>query len=224
VTDGSELDVVLEAMRGIPASAEGDISWLRQMLVLARGHYAPDHFDFVDALEVAEVEAAWGSIGERLRQRELLYMFGVGGHPGGSWADIVRAHDLPQGTCLYTWETDLAEAGQQGTFLIAVTEKANEEVDARVVETALSIGEPRGLGLAHSAMSGTLDEMRTVLPRWRIVLLLVDVLDEVGDAFIGFDDLILSELVKEAPEHLQPWGPEWKTWLVERYFGPFLSE
>jgi hypothetical protein len=220
---GDALDVLRDAIRRIPASAEGDVWWLEQKLVLARGYYAPDEFDFADAVEVAEVEAAWGGIAGSLPQRELLYMYGMGGHPGGSWADIVRAHDFIRGTRIYSWETDIADVGQQGTFMIAATEKANEEVDAQVVETALSIREPRGLELARSAMSGTLDEMRTVLPRQRIVPLLVDALDEVGDVFVDSDE-ILGHLVNEAPEHLQPWGMEWKRWLVETYFAPFLSE
>jgi hypothetical protein len=197
VTDDEALEVVLDAVRGISASADGDIRWLERMLVLTRGHYAADHVDFVDATEIAEVEAAWAAIGERLPERELLYIFGMGGHPGGSWADIVRAHDLPQGTCLYTWETDIADVGQQGTFLIAGTENATEQVDARVVETVLSTSELRGLELARSAMSGTLDEMRTVLPRHRLVALLVEVLGEGGDLFSGPNE-IFEELARGA--------------------------
>lgn len=65
--------------------------------------------------------------------------------------------------------------------------------------------------------------MRTVLPRQRIVPVLVDAFDEVGDVFVDSDE-VLGQLVEEAPEHLQPWGTAWKTWLVETYFAPFLSE
>jgi hypothetical protein len=134
----------------------------------------------------------------------------------------VRAHYLGHRTCIYTWETDIADVGQQGTFLIAFTNKPDQEVDARIVEIALSTAEPLGLELVRGALSGTLDEMRTVLPRRRMMSLLVDALDEVGEGFAESD--AVEELSREAPEHLEPRAVDWKTWIVERYFGPLLSE
>jgi hypothetical protein len=96
-------------------------------------------------------------------------------------------------------------------------------VDARVVEVALSVTESTGLGLARYSMSGTLDEIRTVLARARILPLLVEALDELGPDFLDSDEL-LEQLAEEAPEQLQPWESEWKWWLIERYFRPYLAE
>jgi len=217
-----ELRVVEDAISGIPASVEGGAHWLARKLVLARGYYAPDHFEYMDVVEIPEVEVAWAVIGESLLQRELQYMFGMGGHPGGSWADILRAHDFPGGTRLYTWETDIADVGQQCALLFATAEQANAGVDERVVETALSIRPPLGLELARYVLSGTLDEMRTVLPRERLWPLLVDVLDDADGGLEWFDEN-LEEVANEAPEDLRPWTPEWKTWLVETYVTPSLE-
>jgi hypothetical protein len=39
-------------------------------------------------------------------------------------------------------------------------------------------------------------------------------LTEVGDLY----DPSMEGLAEEAPKHLEPWGPEWTTWLVEETF------
>jgi hypothetical protein len=214
------MEIILDAALHITSIDDPPLRWLQQQLLLGRGHYAPDDFDDDGWVERAEVETSWAAIGDERPQRELLDMYGMGGHPGGSWAELIRAHDLPPRESIYTWETDIADVGRQATLLIATCEKPDAETDAKVVETALSPG-PRGLSLPLAAMGGTLDEMRTVLPRKRTVPLLVDALDEVGDAFA--DAPGVEELAQQAPARLEPWSPDWNTWLVERYFEEFLS-
>jgi hypothetical protein len=171
-------------------------------------------------VELAELESAWELVSEKLPQRDLLYMGGIGGHPGGGWADYTRAHDLPGGGSLYTHEVDVADIGEQSTSVVGLSDTTDFEVDARVVELALSIEDPRGLRLGFAALGGALDEMYTMLPRDRAVPLLVEGLAELGAIP---DDPVMEELAAGAPENLEPWGPEWKAWLVGEYFAPFLG-
>jgi hypothetical protein len=176
-------------------------------------------------VELAEVESAWEAVGEQLPQRVLLYMDGggSGGHVtlGGRWADYIAAYDLPGGGCLYTHEVDVADLAEHSTSVIGLSQTTEPEVDVRVVGLALSMKDPRGLALANAALGGALDEMYTTLPRDRAVQLLVTALTEVGGISHDPD---MEELAAQAPENLEPWGPEWKVWFVEEYFGPFLSD
>jgi hypothetical protein len=210
------LDFVVDAIHRVGGTEEHGLIWLGQMVVVARGLYAPDHFEYMKALEEPQLVAAWDEL-DVTPGRELLYMYGMGGHPGGSWAEIVSAHVLDEGTCVFAWQTDVADAGQQGTFLFAHSERENDEVDMRVVERALS-GD--GLELARGAFSGTLDEMRTALPRDRLVSSLVEALDgeaaEFNEELWGLGD--------EAPDELERGGRQWKTWLVESYFAHVLPK
>ena len=79
-----ELAVIVNAAQTVGASIEGPLRWLEQRLVVARGPYAPERFDDSDKVELTEVEAAWGFASSKLSQRELLYMGGIGGHPGAA--------------------------------------------------------------------------------------------------------------------------------------------
>ena len=222
VTDARE--ILLKAVQGIPASTDGDVRWLERKLVLRRGYYTED-FDFTEAIECSGVEGAWREIGESLPVRELLYMYGMGGHPGGAWADVICAHDLDPCLRVYTWETDIADVGQQGTFLIATSVNANEAVDTLVTEATLSTSDPRGLSLAFGALGGALDEMRTVLSRERMVQSLVGALEQdIGVSDVLLEGINLEDLKEGSREHLQPSNAEWKVWLVETCFGHFLSE
>lgn len=130
-------------------------------LVRARGYYAPDEFE--DAVEVPELTSAWEHVGVSFPERELLYLYSMGGSPGGACADIIRSHDLPSGTRIYSQECDYPEPG---TFLIASTAAPDDETDARVIEDVLSV---HGQRLAMTLLMGTVDEMRTVLPRARLL-------------------------------------------------------
>jgi hypothetical protein len=167
------LKVIGEALTTIKCVLDDDVSWFERPLALARGYYAPEEFDFVDAVEEPTVEAAWESLVRTLPTTELLHMFGAGGHPGGAWADDIDAYDLPDGSRLYTWQTDIADVGQQGTFLIAVGPASVQASDERVVEGALT----GRYSLASSALSGTLSDLRTVLPRPRLITILIGAAD-----------------------------------------------
>lgn len=213
MTDKTALDTLLSAadeMRGTP---RGGISWLTKKLVLARGYYAPDRFNHSDWLERDDVEAAWKALADDLPWRELLSMGGIGGHPGGGWAELVCAHLLPGGGCIYSWETDVADLGLQVTLLVAATVHAGDGADAAVAEFALSI-EGEGLGLGRGAFGGACDELHTVLSSNRAVPLLVKALAEVGELY----DPTMEALAEQAPSHLEPWGHDWMRWLVENTF------
>jgi hypothetical protein len=218
VTSERALKTVIEAIG--PGRVDQHLIWPTKLVAVARGFYAPDRFDFVDALEAPALEQAWAAISATLPERELLYMYGLGGHPGGSWADIVRAYELPRGDRLYGWETDIADVGQQGTFIFAMSRKANQDTDERATAYAPSVN---GLGLARSALSGTLDELRCVLTREQILPLLTETLDDIGDVFLNFDDT-LEELVRDTPDELKPWEPGWNNWLIEAYLGHLLPD
>jgi hypothetical protein len=110
-------------------------------------------------------------------------------------------------------ETDFADLGRQATLLIATTEHAGDEADAYVAGLALSI-DGKGLGLARGAFGGACDELDTVLPPSRAVPLLVNALAEVGDLY----DPTMEALAEQAPGHLEPWGHDWMSWLVENTF------
>jgi hypothetical protein len=217
------IDVVRDA---VASSSDEDLVWLEPKLLLARGHYAPDQFE--DTEEVPGLVAAWEKAGKTLRTRELLYLYGMGGHPGGAWAEIIRAHDLPGGPRIYSRESDYADLGEQGTFLIAVGEKIDNETDAQVVEELHSL---EGQELAQLFFTA-IDKARTVLPRERLMPHLLKALDETV-APDGYDDLALNqgyesldEFVEaaEAPEGLKPDSREWKAWFVENYLDGVLSE
>lgn len=214
----TDLNVILDACHGIEASTEESLRWLKRELVVARGDSAPERFNYPGLIELTEVEAAWKIAGPTLPQHDLLYLAGIGGHPGGGWADRVCGHDLPDGSRLYTCEIDVADVGEQRTSVIALTETPNPEIDARVVELVLSINDPRGMRLALGAVAGEFEHMATVLSRERLVPLLVQALGEVEEGF----DFGIEALAEEAPENLEPWSPEWKTWLVQEYFELFL--
>jgi hypothetical protein len=212
------LNVLLEEVSRVETSDDGSLRWLVQKLVLARGYYAPEHFEYEGWIEKAEMEAAWGALVEQLPQRELLLMgSSLGGHPGGSWEDVVRAHDLPTGGCLYSWQTDIADLGRQATLLIGIAERMSVRADHRVVELALT-DEPEGLRLAANAFGGTLDGFRTVLPPARAVPLLVAALEAEGELY----GIRMERVASQAPEELEPWETEWKTWFVEEFFWHYL--
>jgi hypothetical protein len=97
MTDQAALDTLLAAVAEIGGTRRGEISWLTNKLVLARGYYPPARFDYDDWVERDEVEAAWKTLTDELPRRELLSLGGIGGHPGGGWAEIVCAHALPGG-------------------------------------------------------------------------------------------------------------------------------
>jgi hypothetical protein len=215
---GEKLGVILNASQGCKSSTEGQLCWLEQRLVVAS---RPGAFKSSDELELAEVLSAWKLVGEKLPQRILLFMGSIlGGHPGGGWTNYVCAHDLPGGGSIYTVEVDVADVGEQWTAVVALSETIDPEVDDRVVELALSVDDPRGLRLGYGALGGTLDDMSTTLPRDRAVPVLVEALTAIGDLV----DVGMEELAAEAPGNLEPWGPEWKAWLVEEYFAPFLPD
>lgn len=213
MADKPALDTLLAAIDENGGTRRGEVSWLTRKLVLARGHYAPERFNHCDWVERDDVEAAWKALADELPRRELLSMGGIGGHPGGGWADLVSVHALPNGGCIYSWETDFADAGWQATLLIATAEHARGEADAAVAELALSI-DSEGLGLARGAFGGACDELETVLPPSRAVPLLVKALTEVGDLY----DPTMEALAEQAPTDLEPWGHDWMTWLIENTF------
>jgi hypothetical protein len=122
-------------------------------------------------------------------------------------------HECWHPTCIYSWETDVADLAQQATLLIATTEHAGDEADACVVEVTLSI-DGEGLGLARGAFGGACDELHTVLPASRAVPVLVAALAEVGDLY----DPTMEELAEQAPSQLKPWQHDWIAWLVEHSF------
>jgi hypothetical protein len=222
MTDDDALRVLLQALEKIPSSADTGVQWLKRKLLVARGYYAADDdLEYEDAIVDAEVEAAWAAICDDLPEQELLYLYGMGGHPGGSWADIVRRHDLPRGGSVYTREIDIADAGSQWTFLIATAERPEDDTDSRVVETAISLREPPGLEVARSALSGTVNEMRTVLPRPRLVKVLVAAWDKklrdefFLDSFIGDLGSFIDD--EESPAHPEPETAEWSQWVIETY-------
>ena len=208
------LRTVIDVAQELAGSPDGGVRWLSKPLLVARGYYAPDHFEYDDWVEREDVEAAWKSVADGLPNRELLSMGGIGGHPGGGWLDVIRAHDLPTGGCIYTWEEDVADVGRQATLLIATSARRDDDADLRVAELALSVEADVGLGLARAACAGACDEFGTVLPMSRAVPLLVPALAEVGELY----DPGMEELAEQAPENLEPWGPEWLAWLVERAF------
>jgi hypothetical protein len=213
MADKTALDTLLAAAEGIGGTRRGEISWLTKQLVLARGFYAPARFNDSDWVERDDVEAAWKALADDLPRRQLLSLGGIGGHPGGGWAKIVCAHALPGGGCIYSWETDFADLGLQATLLIATTEHAGGEADVSVAELALSI-DGEGLGLARGAFGGACDALDTVLLSSRAVPLLVNALAEIGDLY----DPTMEAMAEQAPGHLEPWGHDWMSWLIEHTF------
>jgi hypothetical protein len=129
-----------------------------------------------------------GRRSEELPDRELLYLFWWGSHPGGATAVIIRSHELPDGGSIYSEESDYPEAG---TFLIARSGMAGEEADGRFLEALLARnGQPFGVSL----FGGPADEIRSLLPKAKLTSLIVQALGRANHEG-GFDWLELVDLV-----------------------------
>jgi hypothetical protein len=121
------LDRLASAIEALDARPGDVLAVPEKPILLARNCWSPDEFEF--AAEVPGLTDAWADVQQSLVEREVLYLYSIGGGPGGAWIDVVRSYDLPD-VRVYTRECDYPESG---TFVVGTAPNPDDQTDAALL-------------------------------------------------------------------------------------------